>query len=53
VGSLQPCDLWGGEYAPGDLLPGAVDAAKGLDTDRKTVLDAYGRLAEEGLVEVK
>jgi GntR family transcriptional regulator len=45
--------IWGGQYEPGDLLPRAVDAAAELDADRKTVLDAYRRLAEEGLVAVK
>ncbi|WP_068929338.1 GntR family transcriptional regulator [Planobispora rosea] len=45
--------IWGGQYVAGDVLPRAVDVATQLDADRKTVLDAYKSLAEEGLVEVK
>ncbi|MFI9553160.1 GntR family transcriptional regulator [Nonomuraea endophytica] len=45
--------IWGGQYRTGDALPRAVDVAEEFDADRKTVLDAYRQLADEGLVEVK
>ncbi|MFI9846739.1 GntR family transcriptional regulator [Nonomuraea sp. NPDC051941] len=45
--------IWGGQYETGSLLPRAVDVAEQFAADRKTVLDAYRQLAEEGLVEVK
>lgn len=45
--------IWAGGYAYGELLPRAVEVAAELDADRKTVLDAYRQLAEEGLVEVR
>jgi GntR family transcriptional regulator len=45
--------IWAGQYAFGDLLPRALTVADDLDADRKTVLDAYRQLAEEGLVEVR
>ncbi|MFI0453724.1 GntR family transcriptional regulator [Actinomadura sp. 6N118] len=45
--------IWAGQYAVGEPLPRAVDAAQEFDADRKTVLDAYKQLADEGLVEVK
>jgi GntR family transcriptional regulator len=46
-------DIWGERYQHGDKLPRAVDVAAQLGADRKTVLDGYRILAEEGLVEVK
>ena len=45
--------IWAGQYRRGDVLPRAVDAAEQLGADRKTVLDAYRQLADEGLVEVR
>lgn len=45
--------IWAGQYTRGDALPRAVDVAEQFDADRKTVLDAYRRLAEEKLVEVR
>ncbi|MFC9975226.1 GntR family transcriptional regulator [Spirillospora sp. NPDC127200] len=45
--------IWAGQYRSGDQLPRAIDAAEELNADRKTVLDAYRRLADEGLVEVR
>jgi GntR family transcriptional regulator len=45
--------IWDGQYKRGAMLPRAIDAAAKFDADRKTVLDAYKRLAEEGWVEVK
>ena len=46
-------DIWGERYRHGDKLPRAVDAAAELGADRKTVLDGYRLLADEGLVEIK
>jgi GntR family transcriptional regulator len=46
-------DIWGGRYKDDPALPRAVDAAAQLGADRKTVLDAYRILADEGLVEIK
>lgn len=46
-------DIWGERYRHGDKLPRAVEVAADLGADRKTVLDGYRILAEEGLVEVK
>ena len=46
-------DIWGGRFEHGDTLPRAVDVAAELGADRKTVLDGYRILADEGLVEIK
>lgn len=46
-------DIWGGRFQHGDTLPRAVDVAAQLGADRKTVLDGYRKLADEGLVEIK
>ena len=46
-------DIWGGRYKDDRMLPRAVDAAAQLGADRKTVLDGYRILADEGLVEIK
>jgi GntR family transcriptional regulator len=45
--------IWAGQYRHGDVLPRANDVAEDLGADRKTVLDAYRQLADEGLVEVR
>lgn len=45
--------IWAGQYAYDDVLPRNVDVAQRFQADRKTVLDAYKRLAAEGLVEVR
>lgn len=45
--------IWGGQYATGSQLPRAIDVAAEFAADRKTVLEAYRQLADEGLVEVR
>lgn len=46
-------DIWGGQYAHGDVLPRVLDVAATFNADRKVVLAAYRSLADEGLVEVR
>lgn len=53
IAALYRQAIWAGQYDRGDVLPRAVDVAAELSADRKTVLDAYRLLAEEGLVEVR
>ena len=42
-----------GDLAPGDRLPPAKQLAAGIDVNMHTVLKAYGRLRDEGLVEMR
>ena len=45
--------LHGGTLCRGDRLPSARELEKDFDTDHRLILDAYRRLAREGLVEVR
>ncbi len=42
-----------GDLVPGERLPPARDLAAALEVNIHTVLRAYGRLREEGLVDVR
>jgi GntR family transcriptional regulator len=42
-----------GELVPGERLPGARQLAEVLEINLHTVLRAYGRLREEGLIELR
>lgn len=42
-----------GELTAGDRLPAARSLAAGLDVNMHTVLRAYGRLRDEGLIELR
>jgi GntR family transcriptional regulator len=42
-----------GELAPGDRLPAARELAGSLDLNVHTVLKAYQRLRDEGLIELR
>jgi len=42
-----------GEVGPGDRLPPAKDLGRSLDVNMHTVLKAYGRLRDDGLVEMR
>lgn len=42
-----------GDLAPGERLPGAEELAAGLDLNRNTVLRAYRRLRDTGVIELR
>jgi DNA-binding transcriptional MocR family regulator len=44
-------DIRGGLYAPGDRLPSVRESARRLDMSTSTVLEAYARLLDRGLIE--
>ncbi|PRB16624.1 GntR family transcriptional regulator [Microbacterium sp. MYb62] len=46
-------DILAGVLAPGDRLPAARDVAAALDINQHTVLHAYQRLRDEGLVDLR
>jgi GntR family transcriptional regulator len=46
-------DILAGALAPGDRLPAARDVAAALDINQHTVLHAYQRLRDEGLVDLR
>lgn len=46
-------DILSGALAPGDRLPAARDVAEALDINQHTVLHAYQRLRDEGLVDLR
>ena len=46
-------DILSGALAPGDRLPAARDVAAALDINQHTVLHAYQRLRDEGLVDLR
>lgn len=46
-------DLLAGVLAPGDRLPAARDVAVALQINQHTVLHAYQRLRDEGLIDLR
>jgi GntR family transcriptional regulator len=46
-------DILAGALVPGDRLPAARDVAEALDINQHTVLHAYQRLRNEGLVDLR
>ncbi|MFS0730029.1 GntR family transcriptional regulator [Curtobacterium sp. 1P10AnD] len=42
-----------GDLTPGDRLPSARDLAASIDVNMHTVLRAYARLQEDGLIELR
>lgn len=46
-------DLLGGVLVPGDRLPAARDVATALRINQHTVLHAYQRLRDEGLIDLR
>mgnify|MGYP001567747884 CR=1 FL=1 len=46
-------DILSGALAPGDRLPAARDVAEALEINQHTVLHAYQRLRDEGLVDLR
>ena len=46
-------DILAGTLVPGDRLPAARDVAEALDINQHTVLHAYQRLRDEGLVDLR
>lgn len=46
-------DLLAGALSPGDRLPAARDVAAALQINQHTVLHAYQRLRDEGLIELR
>lgn len=46
-------DILAGALTPGDRLPAARDVATALDINQHTVLHAYQRLRDEGLVDLR
>lgn len=46
-------EILAGVLAPGDRLPAARDVAAALDINQHTVLHAYQRLRDEGLVDLR
>lgn len=46
-------DILAGSLVPGDRLPAARDVAEALDINQHTVLHAYQRLRDEGLIDLR
>ncbi|AZH77960.1 MULTISPECIES: GntR family transcriptional regulator [Microbacterium] len=46
-------DILAGVLSPGDRLPAARDVAEALEINQHTVLHAYQRLRDEGLVDLR
>ncbi|WP_435743531.1 GntR family transcriptional regulator [Microbacterium sp. PMB16] len=46
-------DILTGTLVPGDRLPAARDVAEALDINQHTVLHAYQRLRDEGLIDLR
>lgn len=46
-------DILAGTLVPGDRLPAARDVADALDVNQHTVLHAYQRLRDEGLINLR
>lgn len=46
-------DILAGTLVPGDRLPAARDVAEALEINQHTVLHAYQRLRDEGLVDLR
>lgn len=42
-----------GQLSPGERLPAARDLAKGLRVNMHTILRAYARLRDEGMIEMR
>lgn len=53
VAASVRADILSGALAPGDRLPAARDVAAALDINQHTVLHAYQRLRDEGLVDLR
>lgn len=53
VAASVRADVLGGRLAPGDRLPAAREVAAALDMNLHTVLHAYQRLRDEGLVDLR
>lgn len=53
VAASVRADILSGALAPGDRLPSARDVAGALEINQHTVLHAYQRLREEGLVDLR
>ena len=52
AGSIRS-DILAGSLVPGDRLPAARDVAEALDINQHTVLHAYQRLRDEGLIDLR
>ncbi|WP_164233361.1 GntR family transcriptional regulator [Microbacterium hydrocarbonoxydans] len=53
VAASVRADILLGELSPGDRLPAAREVAEALDINQHTVLHAYQRLRDEGLVDLR
>jgi GntR family transcriptional regulator len=53
VAASVRADILSGALSPGDRLPPARDVAGALEINQHTVLHAYQRLREEGLVDLR
>jgi len=53
VAASVRADILSGALVPGDRLPPARDVAGALDINQHTVLHAYQRLRDEGLVDLR
>ncbi|WP_217180287.1 GntR family transcriptional regulator [Streptomyces sp. AC495_CC817] len=53
VAASVRADLLSGDLVPGDRLPPAREVAEALDINQHTVLHAYQRLRDEGLVDLR
>ncbi|MBQ3358684.1 GntR family transcriptional regulator [Microbacterium sp. 22179] len=53
VAASVRADIVAGSLAPGDRLPSAREVAETLDINLHTVLHAYQRLRDEGLIDLR